>query len=132
MTLTKIYKYSVKADFHSVQNVARSIFCDRFLLKCVLSTTADEICSAWLFVSQKKAIAKSRLRNNLHWMEIRLLIHCVKVDVFIVHFDQSPCRQSIKWCASHRNVLHAWDSRIPNCNNPENMIRIDIDSAMCK
>ena len=37
---------SVKADFHSVQNVARSIFCDRFLLKCVQSTTANEICSA--------------------------------------------------------------------------------------
>ena len=30
----------VKADFHSVQNVARSIFSERFLLKCVKSTTA--------------------------------------------------------------------------------------------
>ena len=36
----------VKADFHSVQNVARSIFSERFLLKCVKSTTANEICSA--------------------------------------------------------------------------------------
>ena len=37
---------SLKADFHSVQNVARSIFSERFLLKCVKSTTANEICSA--------------------------------------------------------------------------------------
>ena len=37
---------AVKADFHSVQNVARSIFSERFLLKCVKSTTANEICSA--------------------------------------------------------------------------------------
>ena len=38
--------FYVKADFHSVQNVARSIFSERFLLKCVKSTTANEICSA--------------------------------------------------------------------------------------
>ena len=38
--------FRVKADFHSVQNVARSIFIERFLLKCVKSTTANEICSA--------------------------------------------------------------------------------------
>ena len=62
----------VKADFHSVQNVVRSIFSERFLLKCVRSTTANEICSAWLFVIQKKALAKSRSRDILHWMEIRL------------------------------------------------------------
>jgi hypothetical protein len=31
--------HAIKADFHSVQNVARSIFCDRFLLKCVQSTS---------------------------------------------------------------------------------------------
>jgi hypothetical protein len=64
----------VKAYFHSVQNVARSIFCDRFnfFWNVCQSTTANEICSAWLFVFQKKAIAKSRLRNILHWMEIRL------------------------------------------------------------
>jgi hypothetical protein len=32
---TKIYKRlrTIKADFHSVQNVARSIFCHHFLLK---------------------------------------------------------------------------------------------------
>ena len=36
----------LKADCHSVQNVARSIFCDRFLLQCVQSTTTNEICSA--------------------------------------------------------------------------------------
>ena len=36
----------IKADFHSVQNVARSIFSERSLLKCVKSTTANEICSA--------------------------------------------------------------------------------------
>ena len=40
------YFVSVKAVFHSVQNVARSIFCDRFLSKCVQSTAANEICSA--------------------------------------------------------------------------------------
>ena len=39
-------KRDLKADFHSVQNVARSIFSERFLLKCVRSTTANEICSA--------------------------------------------------------------------------------------
>jgi hypothetical protein len=39
----------------------------------VQSATANEIFSAWLFVFQKKAIAKSRSRRNiLHWMEIRL------------------------------------------------------------
>ena len=65
---------SVKADFHSVQNVARSIFSERFLLNCVKSTTANEICSAWLFVIQKKALAKSRSRDILHWMEIRLKV----------------------------------------------------------
>ena len=37
---------SVKADFHSVRNVARSIFSERFLLKCVKSITANEICTA--------------------------------------------------------------------------------------
>jgi hypothetical protein len=57
---------SLKADFNSVQNVARLIFFDRFLLKCVQSTTANERCSASLFAFQKKAIAKSRLRNILH------------------------------------------------------------------
>jgi hypothetical protein len=36
----------LKVDFHSVQNVAQSIFCDRFLLKCVQPTTANEIYSA--------------------------------------------------------------------------------------
>ena len=36
----------IKADFHSVRNVARSIFSERFLLKCVKVTTANEICSA--------------------------------------------------------------------------------------
>jgi hypothetical protein len=39
------------------------------------STTANEICSAWLFVFQKKAIAKSLPRNILHRMEIRLKGH---------------------------------------------------------
>ena len=36
------------------------------------ATTANEICCAWLFVIQKKALAKSRSRDILHWMEIRL------------------------------------------------------------
>ena len=47
-TTIKLYNASparrpatIKADFHSVQNVARSIFCDRFLLKYVQSTTAE-------------------------------------------------------------------------------------------
>ena len=38
--------YGLKVDFHSVQNVARLIFSKRFLLKCVKSSTANEICSA--------------------------------------------------------------------------------------
>ena len=37
---------SFEADFHSVQNVERSIFRERFLLKRVKSTTANEIHSA--------------------------------------------------------------------------------------
>ena len=36
----------LKANFHSVQNFARSIFSEHFLLKYVKSTTANEICSA--------------------------------------------------------------------------------------
>ena len=47
----------LKADFHSVLNVGRSIFIERFLLKCVKSTTANEIRSAYLLVFQKKALA---------------------------------------------------------------------------
>ena len=39
-------RLAVKVDFHSVQNVARSIFSERFLLKCVKSTKANEICSS--------------------------------------------------------------------------------------
>ena len=48
------------------------MFSERFLLKCVKSTAANEICSAWLFVIEKKALAKSWSRDILHWMEIRL------------------------------------------------------------
>jgi hypothetical protein len=44
-----------------VQNVARSIFCDRFLLKFVQSTTANDICSASLFVFQKKPITAQKV-----------------------------------------------------------------------
>ena len=44
--LSTITQSLTKADFHSVQNVVRSIFSERFLLKCVKSTTANEICSA--------------------------------------------------------------------------------------
>ena len=43
---TSVDATRIKADFHSVQNVARSIFSERFLLKCVKSTTANEIRSA--------------------------------------------------------------------------------------
>jgi hypothetical protein len=69
----------IKVDFHSVQNVARSIFCDRFLLKCVQSTTANEICSAWMFVFQEKANAnfpatRSIPQHFAHWMEIHSLV----------------------------------------------------------
>ena len=60
----------LRLDFHSVQNVVRSTFCDRFLLKYKQSITANEICSASQFVFQKKAIAKGRSR-----MEIRLNTH---------------------------------------------------------
>jgi hypothetical protein len=74
-----------------VQNVARSIFCDRFLLKYVQSTTANEICSAWLFVFQKKAIAESRSRNILHWMEIRLYIGLPVVKCFKFAMNLQMC-----------------------------------------
>ena len=55
----------LKADFHSVQNIARSIFSERFLLKSVKSATANEICSVWLFVIQKKALAKARFKRRI-------------------------------------------------------------------
>jgi hypothetical protein len=41
-------------------------FFDRFPLKCVQSTTTNEICFARQFVFQKKAIAKSRSHNILY------------------------------------------------------------------
>jgi hypothetical protein len=78
---------TLKTDFYSVQNVARSIFCDRFLLKCVQSTAANELCSAWLFVFQKKVIAKSRSRNILHWMEIRLYWTLIIRDITKTDFN---------------------------------------------
>ena len=46
MLLASCFQQPVKADFHSVQNVAQLIFSDHFLLICVKSTTANEICSA--------------------------------------------------------------------------------------
>jgi hypothetical protein len=41
----KIYKRmrTIKADFHSVQNVTRSTFCDHFLLKYKQSNTTDQV-----------------------------------------------------------------------------------------
>jgi hypothetical protein len=61
---------NVQADFHSVQNIARSYFCDHFLLKCVQSTWF--VAFVWLLVFQKKMVAKCRSRDILHWMEICL------------------------------------------------------------
>ena len=63
---------TLMGDFHSVQNIARSIFRDHILLKCVHSSSSNKTSSTWLSAFQKKAIAKSRLRDILHWMEIRL------------------------------------------------------------
>ena len=62
---------SVKADFHSMQFSERSILCDRFLWKCVLSSRTNAIRYGWLNTVQKKAIAKFRALAKLHWMEIR-------------------------------------------------------------
>ena len=63
---------SVKTDFHSLQFSEHSILCDRFLLKCVLSSRTNFIRYGWLNTFQKKAIAKFRALAKLHWMEIRL------------------------------------------------------------
>ena len=62
----------LKADFHSVQNVARSTFSERFLLNYKQSSGKNLISCGWLHTFQKKALAKSRSRDILHWMEIRL------------------------------------------------------------
>ena len=64
-------------DFHSVQNVARSIFCDRILLKCVQWSSSNKICSTWLFVFQKKAIAKNWSHDICtKWKSTLMAIFC--------------------------------------------------------
>ena len=63
---------SLKADFHSVQNVARSTFSERFLLNYKQSSGTNLISCGWLHTFQKKALAKNRARDILHWMKIRL------------------------------------------------------------
>ena len=65
-------RMKVKADFHSVQNVARSTFSERFLLNYKQSSGTNLISCGWLHTFQKKALAKNRSRDILHWMEIRL------------------------------------------------------------
>ena len=100
---------SFKADFHSVRNVVRSIFSGRFLLKCVNSTTANEICSAWLFVIQKKALAKSRSHYILHWMEIRLYAHYARLYTIKIHpclMNKWPIWQYLVWDGAHGLVFH--------------------------
>ena len=62
----------LKADFHSVQNVARSTFSEHFLLNYKQSSGTNLISCGWLHTFQKKALAKNRSRDVLHWMEIRL------------------------------------------------------------
>jgi hypothetical protein len=62
----------LKADFHSVQNVARSTFNVCFLLKYKHSSGTNLISYSWLHTFRKKAIANNRSRDILNWMEIRL------------------------------------------------------------
>ena len=69
---TKGLRSYMKADFHSVQNVARSTFSERFLLNYKQSSGTNLISCGWLHTFQKKALAKYRSRDILHWMEIRL------------------------------------------------------------
>ena len=52
--------WCIKADFHSVQFSERAEFCDRFLLKRVLSCKTNFIRYGWLHKFHKKAIAKFR------------------------------------------------------------------------
>ena len=80
---------SFRADFHSVQNVARSSFSERFLLNCKQSSGTNLISCGWLHTFQKKALAKNRSHDILHWMEIRL--KAVK-DHRFVH-----CTQTLGW-----------------------------------
>ena len=63
---------NVKTGFHSAQNVARSTFSERFLLNYKQSSGTNLISCGWLHTFQKKALAKNRSRDILHWMEIRL------------------------------------------------------------
>ena len=62
----------LKADFHSVQNVARSTFSERFLLNYKQSSGTNLISCGWLNTFKKKALAKDRSHDILHWMEICL------------------------------------------------------------
>ena len=49
---------NITGNFYSVQNVARSIFCDCILLKCAQSSSSNEICSTWLFIFKRKRSRK--------------------------------------------------------------------------
>ena len=82
--------YCVKADFHSVQNVARSTFkfSERFLLNYKQSSGTNLISCGWLHTFQKKALAKNRSRDILHWMEIRALSAYSKQNKWISRIDR--------------------------------------------
>jgi hypothetical protein len=54
----------LKVDFHSLQNVAGSIFYDRFLSKCVQSTTAIEICLRLTVCISKESDRKKSIAQH--------------------------------------------------------------------
>ena len=62
----QIHVSTLKAHFHSVQFSERAEFCDRFLLKCVLSCRTNLSDMADCTYLKKKAIAKFRALAKLH------------------------------------------------------------------
>jgi hypothetical protein len=84
---TKIYKRmrTIKADFHSVQNVARSTFCDHFLLKYKQSNATDQV--DWTYFkrkwSQKVDLAIFCTEWKSAWTFLRhaTCTHCVPIFI---------------------------------------------------
>ena len=84
---TKIYKRlrTIKADFHSMQNVARSTFCDHFLLKYKQSNATNQV--DWTHFkrkwSQKYDLAIFCTEWKSAWTFLRhtTCTHCVPIFV---------------------------------------------------
>ena len=71
-----------KADFHSVQNIVRSTFSERFLFNYKQSSGTNLISCGWLHTFQKKGLAKHRSRDILHWKTSESLLTLATVSSF--------------------------------------------------